>query len=267
MRAHDTHEDAYRLQLSLYRAMTPERKGEIAAQMSVEVRRIARDGIRHRHPEYSDTEASRALIAALFGHDIPGPSWPHWETCPVNTDVAPFLSRLVAALEQAGVSHMLAGSFASSVHGAPRATRDIDIVIDPTIESLDRLLALLTDADLYVDPSVARDELRRRGQFNAIDRSTAWKADLIYRKARPFSRAEFERRTPLTLLGVRVFVATAEDTILAKLEWAKLGQSEQQLRDVGDIIEAQADALDRAYIESWLDNLGVRELWERPSVV
>lgn len=157
---------------------------------------------------------------------------------------------------------MLAGSFASSMHGAPRATRDVDLVIDATSESQDRLLALLAGEDLYVSPDVAREELRRRGQFNVIGRSTAWKADLIYRKPRAFSRAEFERRTPVTLLGVQVFVATAEDTILAKLEWAKLGQSEQQLRDVRGVVEAQADALDRSYVESWVDELGVRELWQ-----
>lgn len=111
---------------------------------------------------------------------------------------------------------MLAGWFASSMHDAPRATRDIDLVIDATSESLDRLLALLAGEDLYVSAEVARDEFQRRGQFNVIDLSTAWKADLIYRKARAFSRAEFERRTPVVLLGVRVFVATAEDTIPAR---------------------------------------------------
>jgi hypothetical protein len=148
------------------------------------------------------------------------------------------------------------------MHGAPRATRDIDLVIDATAESLDRLLTLLRGEDLYVSPDVAHEELRRQGQFNVIDPSTAWKADLIYRKARAFSRAEFARRTPITLLGVPLFVATAEDTILAKLEWARLGQSEQQLTDVRGVVEAQGDALDRFYIESWADELGVRELWE-----
>ena len=148
------------------------------------------------------------------------------------TDAGAFLSRLVTALDQAGIPHMLAGSFASSVHGAPRATRDLDLLIDPTPQSLDRLLDLLAGEDFYLDENLARAELRHLGQFNVIDRPSGWKADLIYRKARAFSRAEFERRIGVALLGVPVFVATAEDTILAKLEWAKLGQSDQQIRDV-----------------------------------
>lgn len=157
---------------------------------------------------------------------------------------------------------MLAGSFASGIHGAPRSTQDIDVVIDPTFESLDRLLAALASDDQYIDPEAAREEFKRRGQFNVIDLATAWKADLIFRKARPFSRSELDRRLPMKVLGVDAFVATAEDTVLAKLEWAKLGESERQLRDVQGIVDVKGESLDLPYINRWLDDLGVRELWE-----
>ena len=178
-------------------------------------------------------------------------------------DPAAFLSSLISALKLAHVPHMLAGSFASSMHGVPRATGDIDLIIDPTTRTLDNLLALLAREGFYLDPDTARSEFRRRGQFNVIDATSAWKADLIYRKGRAFSRAEFQRRAPETLLGVTLFIASAEDTILAKLEWAKSGGGEQQLRDVQGIIEAQGETLDRTYISSWLDDLGVRALWEQ----
>ena len=174
-----------------------------------------------------------------------------------------FLSRIVAALDGVGVPHMLAGSFASGIHGTPRSTQDIDIIVDPTFDSLDRFLEALAGDDAYFDADVARDELKRRGQFNVIDTGTFWKADLIFRKARPFSRSELDRRVPAKVLGVDVFVATAEDTVLAKLEWSKLGESERQLRDVSGIVQVKGAALDLAYVERWLDELGVRELWDR----
>jgi hypothetical protein len=256
----DTHPEAHLLQLRLYRAMSLERKGDITAQLSNAIRSVACSGIRLRHPEYSDAEACRALMALLFGETACYPT--QKGSGQMVFDPTPFLARLVNALNQAGVPFMLAGSFASSMHGVPRTTRDLDFVIDPTWELLDRLLEHLAREEVYLDATVARAEFRRRGQFNVIDPSTSWKADLIYRKARAFSRAELERRTPVTLLGVPLFVATAEDTILAKLEWAKIGPSERQLDDVRGIVEAQADALDRAYVESWLDALGVRELWD-----
>ena len=68
---------------------------------------------------------------------------------------------------------------------------------------------------------------------------------------------------PATVLGIDLLVATAEDTVLAKLEWAKRGESERQLRDVRGILDVKGESLDRAYIERWLDDLGVRELWVR----
>jgi len=173
-----------------------------------------------------------------------------------------FLARVATALEGAGIPYMLAGSFASSYHGAPRATQDIDIVVDPTFESLDRFLAALQGDDIYLDADVAREEFRRHGQFNVIDGATAWKVDVIFRKARAFSVAEMSRRMPAVVLGIPVFVATAEDTVLAKLEWAKLGESERQRRDVQALLEAKAQALDLAYIEQWLDELGIRASWD-----
>jgi hypothetical protein len=173
------------------------------------------------------------------------------------------LARVAGALDHAGVPYMLAGSFASSHHGAPRATQDIDIVVDPTFDSLDRFLVALASDDIYFDADVARDEFKRRGQFNVIDGATAWKVDVIFRKARAFSHEEMARRIPATVLGVRVFVATAEDTVLAKLEWAKLGESERQLRDVRALLETSGDSLDLGHIEKWLDELSVRPLWDR----
>ncbi len=175
---------------------------------------------------------------------------------------AAFLARVASALEKSGVPYMLAGSFASSHHGAPRATQDIDVVVDPTFDSLARFLEALKGDDVYFDADVAREEFKRRGQFNVIDGSTAWKVDVIFRKARPFSTEEMARRVPAKVLGVSVFVATAEDTVLAKLEWARLGESERQLRDVRALLEAKGESLDRAYVERWLDDLGVRRTWE-----
>jgi hypothetical protein len=53
---------------------------------------------------------------------------------------AGLLEQVVQALDAAGIPRMLVGSFASSTHGAPRATQDIDLVVDPTPEALDRFV-------------------------------------------------------------------------------------------------------------------------------
>jgi hypothetical protein len=176
---------------------------------------------------------------------------------------AEFLFRLATMLDAAGIPHMLAGSFASAYHGTPRATQDIDLVIDPTPKALDAFVARVSDAGYYVDADRARAALEQRRQFNVVDAASGWKADLVVRKGRPFSREEFARRAPATVLGVDVFVASAEDTILAKLEWAARTDSERQLTDVAGILSVKGGSLDRAYIERWAQDLGVLGLWRR----
>lgn len=86
--------------------------------------------------------------------------------------------------------------------------------------------------------------------------------DFIFRKNRPFSREEFARRLELTLLGVRVFVASPEDTVVAKLEWSRqAGGSERQRRDIAGILATLGSALDREYVERWVRDLGLSEEW------
>jgi hypothetical protein len=58
------------------------------------------------------------------------------------------------------------------VHGVPRTTQGLDLVIDPSAASLDHFLRELDPDRFYVDPDVARDALRRRSMFNVIDVTT-----------------------------------------------------------------------------------------------
>ena len=94
------------------------------------------------------------------------------------------VARLVRRLEALGIPYMVAGSFASSHHGLPRATNDADVVVDPSPEALDDLLAALAADGYYVDARTAREALRARRLFNVIDPETAFKVDLIVRKER-----------------------------------------------------------------------------------
>jgi acetolactate synthase regulatory subunit len=175
------------------------------------------------------------------------------------------LAKVVRSLEALSIAYMVTGSVASSHHGRPRMTHDVDIVIDPSPEGLARLVGELVSSGFYVDAGRARDAMWLRRQFNAIEMQTAVKIDLIVRKDRPFSLEELRRRQPADLPGgMRVTLATPEDTILSKLEWArKGGGSEKQLADVAGVLDVHAGVLDRAYIDRWARELGVLDLWQR----
>lgn len=178
------------------------------------------------------------------------------------SDLEGLLHRVRDLLEQAAVPFMIAGSFASTAHGLPRTTQDLDIVIDPTPQTLEAALSAMAPEKYYVDADAARDALARRTMFNVIDQATGWKVDFIIRKNRPFSREEFARRIAMPLLGVAVFVASPEDTIVAKLEWsAQSGGSPRQRRDIAGIVATVGEALDRAYIERWVRDLGLEAEW------
>jgi hypothetical protein len=170
-------------------------------------------------------------------------------------------SRLIAALDAAEVPYMLTGSYASSLHGLPRATRDVDLVIVPTREQLTRLMEQFPSSSYYADLEDAIDALRRRSQFNVIDLVTGWKVDFIIPPLTEFQGEEFERRRLVELEGVRLYVASPEDILIAKLRWAKEGQSDRQLEDAAGVIAGQGANLDVAYVERWVGKLGLAEEW------
>jgi hypothetical protein len=175
-----------------------------------------------------------------------------------------FLARLSAKLASAGIAHMVVGSFASSFHGVPRSSQDLDLVIDPDERQLRQFLVTLPNEEYYADADAAFDALRRRSQFNVIDMATAWKADLIIRKTRAFSIEEMRRSIEGEILGTRLSVASPEDTIVAKIECAKAGGgSDLQLRDAAGILAVRGAALDLSYIEHWIEALELGDFWDR----
>lgn len=177
--------------------------------------------------------------------------------------VEDFFGRLIAALERSAVPYMVTGSYASSAHGTPRATNDIDIVIAPTREQLRALLREFPDDRYYADEVDAFEALAQRSQFNIIDFETSWKADLIVAKNRDFSRSEFSRRRVHSIGDARVFLTSAEDILIVKLEWNKMGESARQLEDAAGVIRRQGAALDRDYVMRWIEELGLDEQWRK----
>jgi hypothetical protein len=170
--------------------------------------------------------------------------------------------RITTALHQSGVGYMLSGSFASAHYGVPRSTQDIDFVISATPAQLRAFVEGLPDDEYYVDLDSALEAHQRQSMFNVIDLATGWKIDLIIRKSRPFSQEEFGRRQCVSLHSVSLFVASAEDVVISKLEWAKLAQSRRQIEDAAAILRVRWDALDHPYLEKWIAELDLKKEWD-----
>lgn len=174
-----------------------------------------------------------------------------------------FLRAISGALVAERIPAMLTGSVAAALRGASRATMDVDIVIQPTREALDRFVERTIELGYYASLDAAREAFASQGLFNVIDAESGWKADLIIRKARPFSEAEFDRRESLTYHDISIPVARLEDLVVAKLEWATLGASARQLEDVRTLLRIGGSNVDREYVERWVRELKLEEEWEK----
>lgn len=180
---------------------------------------------------------------------------------------ASVFQRLKSILDGAGVPYMITGSIVSTLYGSPRSTFDIDLVVAPTEAQLESLLSSLDPKEFYFSPEAALDALARKSMFNILDFQSGWKFDFIIRKSRPFDLEEFNRRIEVDLGGIRMHVATPEDIILSKLEWAVEGGSERQIQDVADVLHGRRGTLDQAYLDKWVAKLGVEPEWNKAKAI
>lgn len=185
-----------------------------------------------------------------------------------RSELEDLLPRVVGVLDEVRVPYMIAGSVASNVHGLERSRSDLDIVIDPDPTTLEALADALPRSAYHGSAEAAREALRNRSTFTVVDFATATRIDFIMRKERPFSRAEMDRRVRVELHGCSVYVVSAEDTIVSELEWSKQqGGSLTQLRNAADILARRGDTLDRAYVERWVEELGLAGEWAKASSI
>jgi hypothetical protein len=172
------------------------------------------------------------------------------------------LQLALSRLDECSIPYIITGSFASNMHGVPRATYDADVVIDVDQQSLEKFLESL-GKEFYLSREGAREALARERMFNIIHLATGFKVDLIIKKKRAFSQEEFARREEANYLGEPRWFATAEDVIIAKLEWSKLGGSERQFIDALDVARIQGEKLDREYPEKWAREVDIEQHLER----
>lgn len=184
-----------------------------------------------------------------------------------ESDLVAALLPVADAFEALGVHYYLGGSVASSAHGIARASLDADIIAALEPHHVDPLTARLMSA-YYIPVDRLRSAVAGRSSCNFIHLSTMFKIDVFVSKGRPFDRQAAERARLQAIdesPDFRSFpVATAEDTVLAKLEWFRLGgeTSERQWWDIVGVLKVTSDA-DHEYLRRWAASLGVGDLLAR----
>jgi hypothetical protein len=160
---------------------------------------------------------------------------------------------VVESLEAEGIPYMLVGALFSSVFGIPRATKDVDIVLQlETREPLRRLEKRLADV-VEFDPQVSFESLT--GSVRHILRAKTrppFIVELFELGNDAFVIERFSRRRAAWSFQLKreVYLPTAEDVIVQKLRWGR----PKDLEDARDVLAVQTPAkLEMGYITRWCE--------------
>ena len=184
------------------------------------------------------------------------------------SDITDFLKLLLEALEAAGVDYLIGGAVAEWAWGEPRATQDLDVVIDLPIKAVRKFSKELEKRHMLVPAEIMLDamiENRADIPINAIHMYTGFKADLyLVREGDELRQSAFQRRTRIDYgppIG-KLYIHSPEDLILYKLIYLSISGQPKHSRDIASILYSRKEELDFRYIEEWVMRLGLGPLWK-----
>ena len=245
--AYDTTQEAHDFLMRLIRNSTAQQRIERLLKIGRIANGLALSGMIDRNPNTPINEL-KAAIAKRGDRMIE------------NLDE---IGKIVKILNEIPIPYAIVGSVASSRHGRERTTGDMDIIALLNHINVSAFISALTALgnDWYFDAQSIHNAIARKSSFNLIH-ITQDKVDIFVRAKGDdieLRRAEAHQIAP----DLSAYFATAEDTILGKLDWHKMSQSERQLRDVVGIVEVQGDRLDTEYIKKQASQRGTLHLWQQ----
>ena len=249
----DTSPEIEAIQSRILDAMTGEQRIVRALELCHLIREVAKAGLRHRHPDWSEQRVSSEFLLSLFG---PGAA-----TAETMSNSNEAFRRIADLLKEIDIPHMLVGSFACACYGWIRSAMDVDLVILCSSEQIPPLVRRLRTMNYYADETSALQSLQKKSAFQVFDMQTEWKIDLIALKPTLFGQGAFRRRQAFEFQGLELFVTSPEDLVVGQLEWAKTGGSFVQIRDAATLLKKRWSSLDHSYLKKWLDELGLAEQW------
>lgn len=183
-------------------------------------------------------------------------------------DIAGFLKLMIEALDAAGVEYLIGGAIAEWAWGEPRATQDLDLVVNIPIKSINKLSNELEKRDMLIPAEIILDaivEARADIPLNAIHMHSGLKADLyLVREGDELRQSAFRRRQQVDYgppIGM-VYIHSPEDLILYKLIYFGLSQQSKHSRDIAAILKSKKSELDLDYIDGWVTRLGLVSMWK-----
>ena len=181
----------------------------------------------------------------------------------MNTpDILAAIKPVIESFKKLGVLYYIGGSVASSAYGFPRATLDVDLVSNLKSQQVHQLVKML-ESSYYIDEEIILEAIQKRSSFNLIHLDTMLKVDVFIEKEGVYHIEAFKRKRKDTLDedqgSMEFYLASAEDIILYKLDWFRIGDcvSDRQWNDVIGVLKVQGNKLDMKYLRYWATELSL----------
>ena len=226
-----------------------------ASRHSRGINSLCLSGVKRRNPDAPPSVIREKFAAAKLGHIPTGLTFAGEDEAMWVQDSITLAQDLDRIFEENQIPYYVTGGVAASVHGEPRSTVDLDLVVLIDRTDVEELASILATHGFYCPEGAVEEVVRgvRRG-FQATHQVSISSVDIYLSDGSEFTISELSRRVRL---DEGFYVSSAEDTVLQKLKWRQQGQSEKQWRDILGILKLQQGDLDYTYLESWADNLGI----------
>ena len=177
----------------------------------------------------------------------------------METGQQDLLVEITSFLLKNHIPYMVTGAWSVIYYGRPRASHDIDFVVEISADDLERVLKAFSSLsdNFEVQKSLISRAVSNQGMFNIIYRPYVLKLDFWLLTEDKFDKSRFKRKQEVQVLGKKMFFSTAEDTILQKLRWYKQAATDKNIVDAAFVYQIQKKNLDFRYLTNWAKTLKV----------
>ncbi len=180
----------------------------------------------------------------------------------METDQGLLLKQITSFLEKNKIPYMITGAWSAIFYGRPRASHDIDFVVEINKSKKNRMVNIFKQlpSEFLVQSHQIEDAIVTKSFFNILHLPSVWKLDFWLLDDDEFNRTRYARKKREKILDQNMYIASAEDTILKKLLWYTESKIEKHFVDAAFVYQIQKENLDKKYLEKWAKKQGTTKL-------